>query len=70
MPCVDQGRKSLSSSYFIIFYLPNIYMQIKPGVTSAWSSAMPRPMLPQQHHDQCHLGNATANVASTTPLSA
>jgi hypothetical protein len=24
--CADQGRKSLLSSYFIIFFLPNIYI--------------------------------------------
>jgi hypothetical protein len=42
-PCADQGRKSLLSSYFIIFYLPNIYMQIRPGVTLARSSATPSP---------------------------
>jgi hypothetical protein len=39
LSCIDQGRKSLPSSYFIIFSLPNIYVQIKPGVTLAWSSA-------------------------------
>jgi hypothetical protein len=38
-PGVDQGRKYLLSSYFIMFSLPNIYMQIRPGVTLAWSSA-------------------------------
>jgi hypothetical protein len=56
---VDQGRKYLPSSYFIIFYLPNIYMQIRPGVTSAWSSATPRPMSPQQRH--CHHDSTTTS---------
>jgi hypothetical protein len=40
-PRADQGRKSLPSSYFFIFYLPNIYMQISPDVMLAWSSVMP-----------------------------
>jgi hypothetical protein len=39
LSCTDQGRKSLTSSYFIVFSLPNICVQIKPGVTLAWSSA-------------------------------
>jgi hypothetical protein len=30
-PYTDQGKKSLPSAYFIIFSLPNIYMQIRPG---------------------------------------
>jgi hypothetical protein len=40
-PHADHGRKCLPSSYIIIFYLPNIYMQISPYVTLAWSSAVP-----------------------------
>jgi hypothetical protein len=44
--CIDQGRKSLPSSYFIDFSLPNIYVQIRPGVMLAWSSA------PTSRHDQ------------------
>jgi hypothetical protein len=32
----DQGRNSFT--YFIIFSLPYIYMQIRRGVTLAWSS--------------------------------
>jgi hypothetical protein len=39
LSCTDQGRKSLPSSYFIVFSLPNIYVQIRPGVTLAWLSA-------------------------------
>jgi hypothetical protein len=48
--CVDQGRKYLPSSYFIIFSLSNTYMHIKPGVTLAWLSVMPRPSSPRQCH--------------------
>jgi hypothetical protein len=40
MSCTDQGRKFLSSSYFIAFSLPNIYVQIRPGVMLAWSLAL------------------------------
>jgi hypothetical protein len=39
LPCTDQGIKSLPS-YFIVFFLPNIYVQIRPGVMIAWSSAL------------------------------
>jgi hypothetical protein len=41
MSCADQGRKFLLSSYFIVFSLPNTYVQIRPDVILAWSSAMP-----------------------------
>jgi hypothetical protein len=54
-PCADQERKSLLSS------LPNTYMQIKPDVTLAWSSAMPHPMLHWQRH------HATTKVALAVP---
>jgi hypothetical protein len=48
-PCTDQERKSLPSFYFIVFSLPNIYVQIRLGVTLAWSSA------PTSCHDQVTL---------------
>jgi hypothetical protein len=54
-PHKDQG-------IFIIFDLPNIYMQIKQGVMLAWASTSHRGsviaiMTPQRHH-------ATTNVIS------
>jgi hypothetical protein len=45
--CANQGRKSLLSSYFIIFSLPNTYMQNILDVTLAWLLAAPRPMSPR-----------------------
>jgi hypothetical protein len=50
------GKKSLLSSYFIIFSLHNTYMQIKLDVTLAWSLAT------TSCHDQHHLGNAVASM--------
>jgi hypothetical protein len=34
--------------YLIIFYLPDIYIKIRPGIMSAWSSATPQSMWPRQ----------------------
>jgi hypothetical protein len=51
-------NKSLPSFYFIIFYLPNIYMYIRPGVLLAWASILHRgqvasaTLLPRQCHRQ------------------
>jgi hypothetical protein len=69
-PCVDRGTKSLPSSYFI-----NIYVEIWPDITLAWSSAA------TSHHGQvdsvapapawldtditswpCHLGSTIASM--------
>jgi hypothetical protein len=44
LPAQRSGNKSLPSFYFIIFYLPNIYMQIKPDIMLAWAST--------SHHGQ------------------
>jgi hypothetical protein len=51
-PCADQRRKSLPSSYFIIFPLSNTYMHIRLDVTLAWSSTS------TSRHDQHCLGSA------------
>jgi hypothetical protein len=57
LPCEDQGRKSLLSSYFSIFSLLYAYMYIRSDATLAWSWAV------TSHHDQCHLGSSTTNVS-------
>jgi hypothetical protein len=74
-PCADQRRKSLFSLYFIIFSLPNTYMQIIPDVTLAWSSAATSchdqhrlasaiaSMTQQQHHDMANVASATTSPA-------
>jgi hypothetical protein len=62
-PYANQGKKSLPSSYFIIFYLPNIYMQIRPGGMVVGIYITPRPSQPGSNNASMtqHLHWVTTN---------